>query len=239
MISVTTLRRVLVIFASIAILVMTLALAAGCGNPRPVTAVVGVDASASGRASVGGWAYLATRLMAALDAEQDRLYAFRLDSRLHPVHEGAPLRDDEAMRAAVVAALETVSGERGTAPETFLTTALARARRDPGVPVLVVLFTDGHAEAEGKNAASRFARIRASAAQLAACPDIRRVLVLGIAESRRTDWRAALTPLGARAEIIARPARPQDGRLLLERLSELRRGVEESEKRATVHAANR
>lgn len=171
-------------------------LVAGCGSrtqePARLHCFVGLDASQSARAHLGGYTLLSGQIASRLNSEKDTLTLFRLDDQATAFSDKPATGSMEATLTAIAENVQQVSPRHGTFPAKFWAEIVNRAAQSED-NVVVILFTDG--DNDDQRAASEKA-IRATAKQLAGNPRVKEVIVCGVERRNFALLQSEFAPLG-------------------------------------------
>jgi hypothetical protein len=210
----------------IAVLLMMSAVGAGalclngCAPARPAKPVqmfVGLDTSSGADGQLGGWAYLATRFSARLDARQDTLTLYTVADKTEEFFSTAP-ESEPAMRDRILGQVNHAPKKRGTYPALFWSKVQQRSVDVPD-PCLILLLSDGDNDA---GTAESHAAIRAAAEKLANQKNVKAVVLIGVNPENFESLRQDFQPLGKRF-ILRGKVGPEDLLWLCKLLQEARR----------------
>ena len=156
---------------------------------------IGLDASGSARAHLGGYTLLSGQITSRLNADSDHLTLFRLDDRVTEFSDKPATGSMDATLTAIAQNVQQVSPGRGTFPAKFWEETAKRAAQseDNGDNVIVILFTDGD---DDDQRASSSKAIRAAALRLAKNPRVKEVILCGVERRNYASLQSDFAPLG-------------------------------------------
>ena len=178
-------------------------LVAGCGPKETIRlhCFIGLDASGSARAHLGGYTLLSGQIATRLTANTDTLTLFRLDDQVTEFSNKPATGGMETTLTAISQNVQQVSPGRGTFPAKFWEETATRAEQSRDNTV-VILFTDG--DNDDQRASSGKA-IRAAIARLAQNPRVKEVIVCGVERRNYASLHAYLAPLGEERSHLLNP----------------------------------